>query len=277
LSPRSFLRITGLEASGKLPAALRHNIFVSVETEHIPRNDISLTYLARLNVAGFEGAVGVMLHRLLRTDQGNFYYSQNSPQYPVEGDWDESKGRFYRKAGIKLMARLAFDVKSIVGATRLGANDLRLYAEAAMLGVTDFPGYYDNPAGRIPVMAGITLPTFGVLDAAGVEAEYYGSRWRNDMNAEATPVPIETHIPRSDGRGFEFVDDPANQDGGKKARTNDFKWAVFAEKRIGKRLLVSLHAASDHFRAPDGNGLQLEELLYAPDEWHWQVTLSTEF
>jgi hypothetical protein len=75
--------------------------------------------------------------------------------------------------GIKLMARAAFDIQKIAPMPVLGDGALRIYAEAAMLGVQNQKGFFEKPAERIPVMFGINLPTFRLLDVLSWEMEYF--------------------------------------------------------------------------------------------------------
>jgi hypothetical protein len=83
---------------------------------------------------------------------------------------------FYSLAGGKVMARFAFDPKPLLPfGDKLGDKDLRLYGEAAILGIKDYPAKidssrengelklvkigYDKIGERIPVMVGFNAPT----------------------------------------------------------------------------------------------------------------------
>jgi hypothetical protein len=83
----------------------------------------------------------------------------------------------FNASGIKPIATMAFDPKPLLGlGGLLGPNDLVLYGEAALLGVKDYPVFYDNWKQRMPVMVGFNLPVFKQLDVLALEVEYYGSR-----------------------------------------------------------------------------------------------------
>jgi hypothetical protein len=273
--------IQGACFSFRMPSIIRHDLLVTIETKKEPINDITLSYIARLNAGGFELALGGMLHRLIRTDQGHYDYQQTRPQFYIddypEKDWDTTQQRkSYKLSGIKPVSRFSFDFKSIGKTTRLGQNDLILYGEGAILGITDFPGFYENILERIPVTAGFTFPVFKFLDVAGIELEYYGSPWKNDQSANF-PIPVETYIPNVAGN-FKYVQDPYREEkGGDKAKTDNLKWAFFLEKTIKNRFFIGLHAASDHFRSPEAKGVGSEELLYSPVQWYWQMTIKTLF
>ena len=74
----------------------------------------------------------------------------------VDPSLPDSTGH-YTFAGTKLMARASFDFKPFFKSFSdrfLGPNDLKIYSEAAILGVKDYPGYYSKLRDRIPRMIG---------------------------------------------------------------------------------------------------------------------------
>lgn len=255
--------VFGAKLSMNLPATLRHDLMVVVERDE-PANDITLAYLGRLGLGGLNISAGGMLYRVLRTDQGWYKYTQSRRS----GDLKD-----YPKDGIKLMGRLSFDIKSLIGDAKwVGKKGLLVYGEAAILGVQNRGKFYNKIEERIPVMGGITLPTGGLLDIAGIELEYYGSRWRNDITHYS--VPYFT-FESDDNATFNKVDvDNADkEDGGIQALEDDIKWAVYVEKSFREKIAICVHAASDHIRASDGG----YELLHGPKEWYWQVMVKTLF
>jgi hypothetical protein len=50
-----------------------------------------------------------------------------------------SDSSFYTFKGAKLMAKAAIDFKKIIPGGLFGKQDLRLYGEATILGLTDYP------------------------------------------------------------------------------------------------------------------------------------------
>jgi hypothetical protein len=277
-----------------LPEVLRHDLILTVETEIQPLYDISLSYMGHLKVGGLNMDLGGMLYRLLRTDQGHYNEQQSKPMqqfriidttdirlYTIQNteSWDSTKhGNYFTKSGIKLVGRLSFDFKSLMKSTRLSDEDMVLYVEAAILGLKDYPGFYNKLIERIPLTAGFTFPAFGLLDGLGVEMEYYSSRWNN--NQPELAIPYYVYDWRNPASGHDVVDKYVyveDQNGGDKALSDNFKWAIFAEKIIKNKYHIAVHVASDHFRSPEAGGVGAEELLYAPDEWYWQITLKTVF
>jgi hypothetical protein len=78
----------------------------------------------------------------------------------------KGKKYFYTFAGQKAMGRLSLDFKSILPRSDFfGKQDLKLYSEAAILGLINYPksmdGYtqYDTLWQRMPIMAGLNWPT----------------------------------------------------------------------------------------------------------------------
>ncbi len=63
-----------------------------------------------------------------------------------------------------------------------GKNDLKLYAEGAILGCENYPGWYNNIYDRMPIMFGFNFPTFKLLDVLAIEAEYFPSPYKNSYH-----------------------------------------------------------------------------------------------
>ena len=76
--------------------------------------------------------------------------------------------------GIKVMGRASVDFKPMFGLENaLGAPDLKLFGEVAVLGIENQGYYYDDVTTRIPIMLGVNLPTFRMLDFLSFQVEYY--------------------------------------------------------------------------------------------------------
>jgi hypothetical protein len=146
--------------------------------------------------------------------------------------------------GIKLMANLSLDFKEITGL------DFRLFAELAMLGVENQPYYFEDPLERIPIMAGLDVPTGGLLDRLCIQGEYYNSKYINSLeNFQKNIIPV-------------WFEDPTYGD---LANRDDLRWSVYA-----KRSLV----ASDHLRLQDWRGkLSQVSVVSVPKEWYYFIRL----
>ncbi len=172
-------------------------------------------------------------------------------------------------AGTKLMFRFGVDPKPLLGLQGVfgrdfGASDLKLYGEVGVIGLKDYPEYYDDIMRRIPVMLGMNLPAMGYLDYLSVEVQYYASR-----NFVDTYYTGETAswLPREDG--------PAeNAD----TSRDNWKWSVNAAKVLFGSMEISAQVANDHLR-PGGSNHSPSgvEALTTPKDWYWTAKLAYFF
>lgn len=186
----------------------------------------------------------------------------------------------YTTRATLLMARATLDPKVLLdpasGARAwLGPEDLKLYAEVDVLGVKNYPVFYEKRSERTPVMFGVNVPTFRALDLLAVQAEYFHSSWLNNTYSIAegdgkrvfnTPYLPGSGDTRLAGRVYEG------------AEPNDWKWSVLARKRFG-RVTLSAQAARDHLRLPSSEfyyGPQYDpnEITTFSDAWHWSTQVS---
>jgi hypothetical protein len=211
----AYAPMTGFRLSGIMSKNFSVDLLFSTETVFLPTLDWSVSLLAACRPhPSVELGGGVMLDRIYSvdstrgrpstsTDGTNKYYSK------------DGKEDYYSFGGTKLMARFCFDPKKIfsdVPSTDLfGGQDLKIYGEAAVLGIKSITPYaralddstglpigsgwavdssknfYDDIMQRIPIMGGINLPTFSgylnkcggwrralALDYLSLELEWYG-------------------------------------------------------------------------------------------------------
>jgi hypothetical protein len=262
---------------------LRNDLILKSENEDRPIYDFSLANVVNWRVTdGVEVGAGVNFYRLLRSDEafanknnkcpiadGEQCYILDSIGYDSTANvaiYDTVSGTL---SGTKLMARFSVDPKRVFGLTGLGGrafgkSDLVLYGEAALIGVTDYPKYYDDKLRRIPVMVGFNLPLLGYLDHLSVEVEYYASKNFSDNNYTGQSG---SWIPRQD---FPATIAETTRD--------DWKWSVNAAKVIFGNMQLSGQVANDHLR-PGGsnhnpNGF---EALSTPKDWYWNAKLAYFF
>lgn len=161
-------------------------------------------------------------------------------------------------AGIKLMGRFRLDFKALFGLGGiLGKQDLVLYGEAAVLGLKDYPKYYDDIRRRIPLMLGFNIPALGLLDKFDVEVEYYASKNLADYGKAESDY---SWVPRRDaGRGH---------------IRDDWKWSLYFSKTLLGHLRLSGQLANDHLRMfgpPDIGFMSYAETLSGPSDWYAMV------
>jgi hypothetical protein len=220
-------------------------------------HDFSLSYLLAANLGQvFQVSAGAMHAHLVTVDKRKttpFYdkllfngtadkmYDVCLPDYPNEGDTLK-----YTFRGTKLMGRFCFDPKPLFGGEDgiLGNEDLKIYCESAILGVKNYAVWYENRLERMPIMAGFNVPTFKLHDVLAIELEHNPSPYTNTAERvwrDRSPLP---YVPGQ--AGYNLNDDIRWPDGKPDPITSDdFKWSVYASKKIG-RIRFSGQIASDH-------------------------------
>jgi hypothetical protein len=154
---------------------------------------------------------------------------------------------YYSFNGVKVMARAALNLQSLLQLDFLGPKDLSVYSEAILLGLEPVPVYGETLKERIPVMFGVNLPTFKLLDQLTLEMELF--RLRYPMSDKE--VQDGGEVPN-----YEVIDDDGN------FRKDDWKFSLFAKKSITRGFEVYLQVARDHMRTIDFYG----------KENYWEVT-----
>ncbi len=151
---------------------LKQDLIVNTELDVYPLHDINFTYIATPSFGHFaELGFGVQLARLISLDAKKTtiglepqYQDDSIPKYESRIGYIDTIANdtiLYTFRGAKLMGRFSLDFKALFGDVNgfLGSEDLKLYGEAALLGVKNYPGWYSKRKERIPAMAGINWPT----------------------------------------------------------------------------------------------------------------------
>lgn len=177
--------------------------------------------------------------------------------------------KYYTFQGFKGMARFSLDFGKMFDSDMLAPNSFKVYGEGALLGFKDYPFYYEKKLERMPLMMGINLPTFGFLDMLSIEAEYLHSPFRNTISSsyfERLPIPLDESVDptqyRRDLWRSRMLPDPGDPAYASRAaaydslthvledeaRQRDWKWSVYAKKKIVNGVNIVAQAASDHSR-----------------------------
>ncbi len=153
----------------------------------------------------------------------------------ISGDSARTDCGYYTFRGFKVVGSGALDLGMLLGSEGIAPGDFQLYAEIALLGVKDYPHFYDDKTERMPVMAGVSLPTFGLLDRLAVEGEYRRTRFPNTIGSayqNQLPLPVG-----SQESPFMYTD-----------KKTSWKWSVYARRTILPGVSVHAQAANDHMR-----------------------------
>ncbi|MDB5103584.1 MAG: hypothetical protein JWP91_1273 [Fibrobacteres bacterium] len=167
--------------------------------------------------------------------------------------------------GIKTMARFSLDFKPLLGLDgALGPQDLRLFGEAAILGVQDQPFYYEDISKRIPIMLGFNLPAFHLLDLLSVQAEYYGLDF-----ADSEEKSFVNNLPV-----YQVPNNKVRQHFSDLRTGDDLKWSVYAKRNLFTGLNLYVQAASDHLRLQDYNSRRsAQPVVNRPSEWYYLLRI----
>jgi hypothetical protein len=170
----------------------------------------------------------------------------------------------YSFKGIKPLAMLALDFKSLFGEGLFRGDEMVLYSEAVLMGVENRPVYYENRMDRLAVMLGLNIPTFGLLDILNVEVERLTAKYVNGYRtAREGNIPLpDYHYDQTKGY------DPNDWSG------DNIKWSALLDKKIIEGFHIQAQVASDHFRGRRQTRVVSENSLLVDDSnWYYMVKL----
>jgi hypothetical protein len=170
---------------------------------------------------------------------------------------------YWTKRGVKWMARAALNFGFLLPDNLRGAEDLRIFMEMAVLGWANQGFFYEKRSERMPIMAGVNLPTFTLLDLLSVQAEYYAARFDNTQSYTTSSLPVW------DVESFSTYDpDDFKRD--------DWKWSLYAKKSFGRLFRVRAQIANDHLRLREFVLQQSDETI-TRNPSHWYYLMRLEF
>jgi hypothetical protein len=251
-----------------------------------PTKDYSLSAIGGIDLAGIINAgIGAQYmnlisvnselttpHRLQMDTTENQYFPAGTHMRPDDTSHTVSGRKFYSFAGVKVMGRLCFDPKGLFSSGILGKEDLKIYAEAAVLGFDDYTLYQSDTTwhtipleDRIPVMIGFNIPAFKALDAFSFELEYYGCPYSLDVLELLNRGRPSSSIDRQGAYN------PSDW------RADDIKWSLYAKRSFYKFFTVIGQVARDHyFMYSYANGV-IRQTITQQDDWHWDIKLLYAF
>jgi|SRR5690554_2106974 len=250
------LLVSGFEIADKMTLAGIHtgyrnhtssgcykaDLFFNTETDLYPTMDLSLSALISYTTpeSFIDFSAGISFFHMIPFDKNRIKPANNGTYTTLSASFVDSvtgDTTDYTFRGTKATARITLDPKVFIGSGILGENDLKLYAEVAVLGIKNYPGWYNNRKERIPIMIGFNLPAFKLLDVLAAEVEYYPMPYQNSfqfMWKSNSPVPyFNTYA------GIDYYSDWSRK------TDDDWKWSLYASKKI-KSLRISGQIASDH-------------------------------
>ncbi len=273
-----------------------YDLFINSETELYPYFDLSPAAVIGYQAgSAFKVNAGINLYHYISIDkeltshsdnlweeQGGRPFDRNwiyvdsiAPISPTEWQVDTTYLSF---KGVKLMLNAMLDIKALAGGMdAMGAEDLKLYGEVAVLGLDQSKAYnalYGKLANRMPIMVGFNLPTFGFLDRLSLEMEFYKAKFRDDLTRfmpntgkKQSPIP----------RAWPTDPDP------NAITDDDFKWSVYASKTVANHLKLSIQLANDHLKPGvfegygDNNWPRMESILISSKDWYFMSKVAYFF
>jgi len=253
-----YVRLMGLRLTSTPVDSLNLNFLFTSESQVLPFSDWGISLLGDYTFAkAFTIGGGVFLSHLFSTNES--YTTPKLPDNLAPIDSTNTDTIYYTFRGIKVMGRLTFDPKAFFPLGIFGKNDLKIYSEVAVIGIKNFPKYYDELWRRIPIMVGFNIPAFRLLDVAAVEVEWY--KW-NYANSFTDAQFTGNQEPRPDNiiPGFD-------------SKQNELKWSFYAQRRIGKRFSVIGQVAYDHLRLEANTYVQSDsyigDAMHNHGDWSW--------
>jgi hypothetical protein len=252
-----------------LDKTIKQHVIVSMERDYPPMYDFALTYIGDASIGkAFDIGAGVCLTHIpvkpKKTTPENVKnrYLGDRALSQKEGVSNMGLGvdtlpekEYYTFTGVKLMGKVCIDPKVFFSADIFGAEDLKIFAEAAILGVKDYPFYYDDISKRIPIMFGFNIPTFKILDVFSVQIEYYGCEFENSLeNLFMYQIPVwyvENYDPLSHDDSTTYANNSMPDDYGtyrEYYQNDNWKWSINLSRSFGKHFTVFAQFANDNMR-----------------------------
>ena len=230
-------------------STLKLDEYFFTETERWPIGDFSDAFLAAINLEQLvEIGGGVNFHHMISVDKRQTtpgLDKQRMGGNPNLHAYISPTGdtTIYTATGTKLMGRITLNPRALIPWEGFGSEDMKLYAELAILGVKNYPGWYENINERMPVMFGFNFPTFKLLDVLSIQLQWFGSKYFNtweSMFKEGKLVPyVVQNAPDLTYEGY--LADSTMQ-----TTYDDWKWSMYMSRKINNRVRVSLQFASDN-------------------------------
>ena len=277
-------QLSGVSALTRI-GGFQNELMLTIESDRPPVFGLSLTDMIRYRVGGIlEVGAGFMLNNFYNPDPrqvtpqklANSYFTLSDGRQMAAGRYDYEVQNllldpnvvtvtdtgYYTFEGHKVMVRAAIDLGSALAVPGVEENQFKIYGEAIVLGLKDYPTYYEKLEDRIVYMGGMNIPTFGLLDMLSVEVEY-------------APNPFEnsTEGPLSDGSATPYVGDAWNSY--RPFRDDDVKWSVYARKDVMPGFAVYAQVANDHIRMLDVYSTpDFREFMPEKENFYWAFKLA---
>jgi hypothetical protein len=273
-------RLNGVLLSHKLSDFLRQDLVLTTMSNIEPFYNFNLAYIADVSIGKvFDVGAGISFDNMISTDERNDIKTSVRDFFNNGYLKALSDTGYYTLQGTKLMFRFMFDPKRFFEFPFLGEKDGVIYAEAAILGLKDYPRSnaidttlhtndygYDNIFEKMPVMFGCNIPAFKLLDVLSVEGEWFGSKYPDSYANYLAAQSATPSKPGTNEAPYDYEHD-------------DWKWAVYAKKTIwGGFSLIGI-VGRDHLRTETflKQFQDYEATLIKNNHWYWMFKVKYDF
>jgi hypothetical protein len=255
---------------------VKGDAFYNVEMGFYPLYNISQSYILSVNLGGFIELGAGIYHNLISVDDKKVKPGIDEQRYPrdvyqkfsyVGSIGPNNDTILYSFKGTKAMGRVTLDPKAFFNLPVFGSEDLKIYGEMAILGLKNYPYWYDEIKDRMPLMFGFNFPAFKILDVLSMELQYWTYPWWNSAEniwKYGSPVPYcgDLEMPF-----FELADKL-------RKHNDDWRWSVYASRKIAERIRISIQFASDNmsktaWSPPPPTYSRYTEIMTSKREWYW--------
>jgi hypothetical protein len=285
LSGSAFAQLSGFKIDTR-KGGFTNDAILSIQSGRAPATALSFTDIATYQVGGFLTlGAGFMFDSFYGADEeaitptkqkDNQYYKLSNGVEMAAVEYADRLAAspstipagvvivdtsYYSLAGQKAMGRFTLDLGNIIGEDFSKQSPFKLYGEAIVLGLKDYPTFYTDIMDRLVLMAGIEVPTFGILDMLAFEYE----RCTN-------PYPNTTRGANGNGLALPYFDAVLDNfpDKVREFHRDDVKWTLYAKKEIVKGMNIHFQAANDHLRMLDVySTADMADFLITPKHWYW--------
>jgi hypothetical protein len=284
----AFTQLSGFDLNTKT-GILSNDLLLTLQTDHAPIFGLSATDIVSMRLGILTLGAGFMFDNFYHPDKkvleshenGNKWYTVASGKKMAFEEYKDLRSinglqgpdsvlvdsGYYSFSGQKAMVRASLDFGKLLPESIVSEGDLRLYFESILLGVKNYPTYYEKPEERMVSLVGFNFPTFRLLDLLAVEFEYAKTPWKmttDRQHGAGWAVPIGAGSTLSPG------DFPAvNQ-----FSRDNWKWTVLVRKNLYEGLGLYFQAANDHMRLLDNFSSQSQfEIFQTPKHWYWAFSL----
>ncbi len=167
---------------------------------------------------------------------------------------------------IKVMGRASLDLATLLDISEAVSGPFKIFGEVAVLGLENQPYFYENRSERIPVMLGVNIPTFGILDLLAFQVEYLKNPYPDNNYQQFSNNLPQPALPDDDAQVYEARRASGEYD------EDDLKWSAYLKKTVVPGLEVYLQVANDHFRVQDVNAQpSYKPVTDQKSDWYYMI------